>query len=221
MAPARIAIAQAGEDVDDRALPFRAFQLGRPGIRLVAVHVLQQLVAVLAAQPRFDLVRAPLRDRERPLRRQPGVHHGPAQRPIHVQQWALPQPLEQILAIRCEQDGLQVGIDLALLVFPALRDGQQGEVVVAQHHDAVEIERPDQTQGFERLATAVDQIAAEPEVVRRRIEAQPLQQPLQRVVAALQVADGVGGHQCKVRGIDSVKAGIGASNRVPSSATQA
>jgi hypothetical protein len=46
-----------------------------------------------------------------------------------------------------------------------------------------------QPQRFQRLATAVDQVAAEPQGVLRRVEADLLQQPLGDVIAALQVAD--------------------------------
>ena len=69
------------------------------------------------------------------------------------------------------------------------------------------------------MAATIDEIAAEPEAVAGAVEVQLFEQASERVVAALHVADGVGGHQCRVRGTDSVKRGIGASKAVPSSAT--
>src|SRR5690606_5162228 len=55
--------------------------------------------------------------------------------------------------------------------------------------DLVVAQRMDQAQGFQRLAAAVDQVAAEPEPVAGGVEAELLQQPLGRAVAALQVTD--------------------------------
>ena len=76
-----------------------------------------------------------------------------------------------------------------------------------------------QAQGFQRLSAAVDQVAAEPEPIARRVEADLFEQALQRVVAALHIADGVGSHQCSVRGMDRVNGAIVASKWVPSSAS--
>ena len=99
--------------------------------------------------------------------------------------------------------------------------------MVAEHDHAVGAQRVHQSQGFQRFAAAIDQVAAEPERVDRRIEADAFEQALRRRVAALQVADRPDAHarlatsapQCSVRGTDSVNGGIGASKRVPSSAS--
>ena len=102
--------------------------------------------------------------------------------------------VEQFVAIVGQHDALQVGVDLALLVLGALADGEQRQVVVAEHDHAAGAQRMDQAQRFQRLAAAVDQVAAEPQPVAGRIEAQALQQALGGVVAALQVADGPDAH---------------------------
>ena len=75
----------------------------------------------------------------------------------------------------------------------------------------------DQPERLQRLAAAVDEVAAEPQPVDGGIEADLVEQPDQRVMATLHVADGVGRHQCRVRGMLRVNGSIGASNAVPSS----
>lgn len=133
------------------------------------------------------------------------------------------QPSEQFVAIIGQHDALKVQVDLALFVGSAFADGQQRKIVVAQHYDAVSAQRMYQPEGFQRLPAAVDQVATEPKFVGGRIETQTLQQALGGVVASLQVADGPNAHaalpQCTVRGTDRVKAAMGASKRVPSSAS--
>ena len=113
----------------------------------------------------------------------------------------------------------QFGIDPRLRIRLAQRDRQQAEVVIAQRDHARLAQLVDQSQRRQRLAATIDQVAAEPQPILRRVEAQLFEQSLQFGVAALHVADSVGSHQCSVRGIDRVKVGIGASNSVPSSAS--
>src|SRR5690606_13553249 len=106
---------------------------------------------------------------------------------------------EQFRGVGREQDPLQVGIDLALLVRGALGDRQQRQVVVAEHGHAVLAQRMHQAQGLQRLAATVHQVAAEPQPVLRRIEADALEQALGGPVAALQVSDRPDAHaiECK------------------------
>src|SRR3546814_15357109 len=56
-----------------------------------------------------------------------------------------------------------------------------------------------QAQRFQRLAAAVDEVAAKPEPVARRVEADAFQQPLGGAEAALQVSDRPDAHalECK------------------------
>ena len=216
-ASARRAIAQSREHVDDRAFAIQAFELGRPG-RAVAVHIAQQLAVVLAVQHRLDFARARLGQRDGPFRHQAGVQHRPANAAIHMHQVLRAQPVQQFIAIRREQHRLQICVDLALLIGLALGDREQREIVIAQDDRTVDRQRMHEAQGCERLAATIDQIAAEPQAVLRGIEADFFQQSLQWIVATLQVANGPG-RQCRVLGTDSVNAGIGASKRVPSSAS--
>ncbi len=145
------------------------------------------------------------------------MHHRPAEFAVHVQQRLAAQPLEQRVAVVGEQHRLQVRVDLALLVRLAFGDGEQRQVVVAEGDHAIAAQRMHQPQRFQRFAAAVDQVAAEPQPVARGIETDRVEQAPGRIEAALQVANGPGRHQCSVRGTARVKAGIGASNSVPSS----
>jgi hypothetical protein len=147
------------------------------------------------------------------------MHHGKTKLPVDMEEFLLAKPFDQHIAIRREQDAPQVLVHLGLVDFAALCNGEQREVMVAEDYGGVRRQRMHQPQGLERLPAPVDQVAAEPQPVRGRVEANPFEQPLQRLVAALQVAYGVGGHQCRVRGTASVNGAMLASNAVPSSAS--
>ena len=70
--------------------------------------------------------------------------------------------------------------------------------------------------------TAIDEVADEPEPVARRVELQAVEEGVEFVRAALDVADRVDGHrarQCSTPGMASRNGAIGASNCSPSSAT--
>src|SRR5690606_41187611 len=99
------------------------------------------------------------------------------------------QPVEQLRRVRRKQDPMQVRVDLALLFRPALGDREQGQVVVAEQDDAVVAQRMHEPQRLQRLAATVDQVAAEPQRVARRVEADALQQQLRRRMTYLHVAD--------------------------------
>jgi len=131
----------------------------------------QQLAEPVAAQFLLDFRGVLERQRRGPLRRQSRMHHHPAQRPVRMHQRLGAQPVEQFARIGREQHALQVRVHLALLVGRALADRQQRQVVVAQHGDAIRAQRMHQAQRFQRLAAAVDEVAAKPEPVARRVEA--------------------------------------------------
>ncbi|MNV17548.1 hypothetical protein D3C71_1083410 [compost metagenome] len=117
------------------------------------------------------------------------MHHHPAQFAVHVHQLLQAQPVQQHITVFGLDDAQQVRVDLALFLFGARTDGQQGKVMIAEHHHAVFAQRMHQPQRFQRLSAAVDQVAAEPQGVLRRIEPDLFQQALGYVIAALQVAD--------------------------------
>ncbi|MNJ53469.1 hypothetical protein D3C77_488550 [compost metagenome] len=96
---------------------------------------------------------------------------------------------------------------------------QQVQVVVAQDADQRLTNGIQKSQGFQRLGTAVDQIAHQPQAVYSRVEADPFEQALQRLQAPLKVADCVYRHQCRAPGTARRNGAIVASKRLPSSAT--
>ena len=108
---------------------------------------------------------------------------------------ALAHPVEPGLAVGRVEDVVE-GV-AAMARAHAGGDGQQVPVVVAEHagRGAAEIAQP--AQRAERVGAAVDQVAEHVEVVARRREGDLVEQPVERIGAALDVADEV------VHGCDS------------------
>ena len=117
------------------------------------------------------------------------MEHHPAQLAVDVDQPLHAQPFQQHVTVFGQHHPLQVRVDLALFFLGACTDGQQRQVMVAQHHHALLAQRMDQAQGFQRLPATVDQVTAEPQFVRRGVELDFFQQTAGDVVTALQVAD--------------------------------
>ena len=90
------------------------------------------------------------------------------------------------------------GVLAAAVGDAALGHHQQVEIVVAEDGQGRRAERAEEAQRFERVRAAIDQVADHPQPVTRRVEVTQGEQALQRVVAALDVADGVGGHYSTV-----------------------
>jgi len=70
--------------------------------------------------------------------------------------------------------------------------------MVAQHRDRAIAERAHPAQAAERVRAAIDQVADEPQPVPFGSEVQPLEQLLELVQAAVQVADGPGRHAVRL-----------------------
>ena len=104
-----------------------------------------------------------------PLRRQAGMHHANVQACILVQQRPLLQPFEQRGAIRRRQDVIKRVI--AAQSRAAVGHRQQVQVVIAENDGGRIAHGADSAQYFERIGSAIDQIADEPEriAVGRRI----------------------------------------------------
>jgi hypothetical protein len=100
------------------------------------------------------------------------MDHGPVQVFIVVQQFLRSHPLEQHWRVVGKQHLAQLRIDARLRIRPSLGNRQQAQVVVAQRHHGGLPKAVDQPQGLERLASPIDQVAAEPKLVLRRIEAE-------------------------------------------------
>ena len=75
------------------------------------------------------------------------------------------------------------------------RHGQQMQVVIAEHGDGGIAERDHLAQHGERIRTAIDEIADQPQPVARRREADQRQQIAELGMAALDVADRVKRHE--------------------------
>ena len=74
-------------------------------------------------------------------------------------------------------------------------DREQVEIVVAENRYRAIAQTARVTQRLERLRPAVHEIADEPQRVVRGVERERIEKPAKLVVAALDVADGVGAHR--------------------------
>jgi CubicO group peptidase (beta-lactamase class C family) len=192
--PFRIAYAQPGEAVDDEPPAVRAVQPRRPAVGTIAVHVREELAhRAIVAQHGLDLARTRPRGAQIPLRCQACVHHRPADARVVVQEGPVAQPVEQLVAVACAEDVVErVGRPRAMP--PVGREREQMQVVIAEHDLGGGTERAHVAEHLQRLRTAIDQIAHQPNFVVRRVEGELAQQRLQLDEAALHVSDRIGGH---------------------------
>ena len=104
--PVGAAEAQAREAVGDEAQAIDAAQIVRPAIRLIAVHVREQLAGYASSSRNacFEFARARLRRRKIPLRRQAGVDHRVAERRRRDEAAAASAASQQLVAIRRLED---------------------------------------------------------------------------------------------------------------------
>ena len=109
---------------------------------------------------------------------------------LDMQQRPRARPREQRFAVGRIED---VGECVALaLLLHACRHAQQVQVVVAEDGERRLAQPLHEAQALERLGSAVDEVAGEPEAIARGIEVDRVQQPCKGRVAPLQVADRVG-----------------------------
>ena len=87
-------------------------------------------------------------------------------RPFRVGQGAREEPLEQRVPVRRRQHLVQ-GVGLAAAV-RTVRERQQMQIVVSQHHDRVVAECAHPPQRRQRVGAAVDQIPDEPQAIAIR-----------------------------------------------------
>ena len=157
---------------------------------LFPVQVAKQCRVIRSAQHGFDFAGKRKRVFNAPLRQQPCMHHRVTV--PGVQHVLMPQPIEQLVAVGRCQYGIHGIATMRLAV--ARGDDEQGEVVVAEHAHGSIPQAANEAQGFERLRPAVYQVTDEPEGVLIGIEPKRVEKAAQRVIAALHVADSVGGH---------------------------
>lgn len=91
---------------------------------------------------------------------------------IAVHQRLLTEPVQQLGAVGCGKHGVQRVVAAGV---GARGHGEQVQVVVAQHGHRAGAERAHEAQCFQRLRTAVDQVAGEQQAVLRRVKVQLVQ----------------------------------------------
>ena len=122
-----------------------------------------------------------------------GVHEQGVERLAIVGQRPVACPFDEFVELGGPQQ-LTQALETFAVAYQALRQGEKMQVVIAQHGNRRVAQAADETDRFQRFGAAVDQVAGQPQRVVRRIEAHGLEQPLQRIVTALQVSDRVNGH---------------------------
>jgi hypothetical protein len=96
--------AHACKCVGDKTQPIHPAQILTPVVRLVAIHVLQEMQAAIRLQNRFYFFCQLACLRDGPIRKNTGVYQSQFASFIHYHQGLLPQPVHQFIAIRCGQD---------------------------------------------------------------------------------------------------------------------
>ena len=185
--------AQPRAHVDDHAQAIVAVEVVAPRRRLVAVEHAQEPVRVGARELGLDLAGQHLRVRGGPRRQQAGVHHQ-ALALAHDER-ARREPVDEVGAIGRGEDVVERVAAMRRAV--ARGDGQQVQVVVAEHDLRRVAQRLHLAQDRERTGAAVDEVADEPQPVARRREPDQVEQLHELLVAALQVADRVVRHRAE------------------------
>jgi hypothetical protein len=182
-----VAVAQAGEAVGDEAQPVDAAQVRRPEVGLVAVHGVQKVGVAGALQFRFQFRGAGRGLGPGPIAAAAGVDHREAFFLI-----VRASAVDGAASAGCRRGPVRSGPRRGCSFWRAVvagGEGQQVQVVVAEHHDGLLAEGLDVAQHRQRLRAAVDQIADQPERVGEWVEADAIQQRAELVVATLDVAD--------------------------------
>jgi hypothetical protein len=162
-------------------------------MRVIAVHLRQQRIAIITRQHCFHLPRARAGHVHVPYMRDPRMHHDSTQFLVAMNQRAASQPVDPFISVRGAQQRIQ-GI-AALCLAVTARDRQQMQIVVAKDGDRPIAEIAHESQGSQRARAPVDQVTHEPEFIHRLIELDHIQQTSQRVETTLHIADDVDSHQ--------------------------
>ena len=129
-------------------------------IRHIAIHGIEEERVGVAGEHRFYIARALLGGLQIPLRRDARVGHHQLFLFIHLQQRLATQPVEQLVGIRGFQQGFQT--ILRLVTADTGEDGQQVEIMVAQHQSHTVAQRFDIAQDLQRPRATGHQIAGQP-----------------------------------------------------------
>jgi len=210
--------AHPSEIVGDDSQACHACEVVVPFRRIVTVHAVKVgRDQVVIAQRGLDFGRMLQGFAQRPLRGNAGMHHRHIALFVVMHELLLAQPLQQLGAIRCFDD-LAQGVGF-LQAFDVPPGGQQMQVVVAEYANQGFADAIEEAQGVQRLGAPIDQVANQPQTIVFRVERDLLEQALQRLQAALQVANGIRRHQCKAPGTARQNGAMMASKWLPSPAT--
>src|SRR6266700_3849679 len=111
-----------------------------------------------------------------------------------VQQGSVTQPREEVVTVGgCEH--IRKGI-LRLEASPTMRDGQEMEIVVAQHRYSTIPLRLNKQQYLQRLRSTVHQITSIPQLVACTIKLQTVEQGEQGGKTALHISNSINSHLC-------------------------
>ena len=186
-APVGGADAQARHRIDHHPQPVPAVQGIVPAIGLIAIHARGEFAPKRAAQDGLDFGGQCSRLCDCPLRQQAGVHQRESVLDVHQRPCA--QPGQQLVAIGRGEDFVQ-GIALVDAGM-AGRHRHQVQVVIAQHAHRCLAEPAHEAQHLQRVGTAIDQVAHQPEPVAGAVEADQFEQFAELRQAALEIADRV------------------------------
>ncbi len=178
--------------VDDDAQAVVASEIVAPARGPIAVEVADQLAVARSAQRSLGLAREFQRMANAPLRKQAGVNHSVTT--FYVHHVLPPQPIDELLPV-----GRLQYVTKGVARMPLVRTfchNQQRQIVIAKHSDRAFAQPLHEAHGRKRVRATIDQIADEPQPIVALVVAAALEQPHQRVVAALDVTDCVSRH-CK------------------------
>jgi len=182
--------AQARQRIDDCAQPIETIELVAPRARLVAVEDAQEVFARVACECRFDFVRELDDAPGAPLRQHAGVHHEHAV--FDDRKRLRREPVEQFVAIGRGEDRRERVVAVRAGVPGG--DGQKVQVVIAENGPRRVAKRTHFTQHGERIGTAIDEIAGQPQAVIGLRESDQRQELAELRMTSLDVADRVERH---------------------------
>ena len=169
-----------------------------PPVRLVTVHAAEELQKLWSLQGKLHFGREIEGFLQGPLGGHAGVHHqvmlnaAAGLHAVVVGQGFGPQPVAEGGAVTGSEQLFQ-GV-LAAGWRASVIDGKEMQIMIAQHdlHGVIDVLQ--EAKGIEGLGPAIDQVAHTPQFVMSRPEADLFQQLHQRLVAPLNIADGIDRH---------------------------
>jgi len=151
-------VAQPGEGVDDDPQPFDPLQPGIPRDWHVAVHLGEDVAVMRTLQDGLGFGRQLHGVIQRPAGQHAGMHH--QQIAFAPGQFPVAQPMQQFFTVGGRQH-FDEGVSLAQAAI-AFGQGQQVQVVIAEHADGGITQRFEKAQQRQRVGATIDQIPYQP-----------------------------------------------------------